>query len=149
MNQPITLSSCGTDFAWAGLSFFFPSLIHWNNFPSTAIIICVSWDFGLLIVTCYKRTQRYFLKNKNDRMFSFQGLCVCTKWKTTLHSESRWVGFVSVLYPYFSQIPEASPSAYLVDIYMTLVILKLTCRLLRFITIREQEKCGTAAWHSG
>lgn len=128
---------------------FIVSLIHWNNFPSTAIIICVSWDFWLLIVACYKRAQRYYAKSKNDRMFSLRGLCVCAKRKTTLDLDSRWVGLFSVVSPYFSKIPEASLSAYLGDIYVTLVTLQLTRSLLRFITIGEQEKCSAAVWHSG
>lgn len=131
------------------LLFLCVSLIHWNNFPSTAIIICVSWDFWLLIVTCYKWAQRYYAKSKNDRMFSLQGLCVCAKRKTILDLDCRWLGLFSVVSPYFSKIPEVSLSADLADIYVTLVTLQLTGRLLRFITIGEQEKCSTAVWHSG
>lgn len=151
MNQPITLSSCGTVFEWTviSFSFFLLSLIHWNNFPNTAVINCVSWDFGLLIVPCYNRAQRYFLKSKNDRTFSLWGLCACAKRKTTFHLDCRWAALFSVVSPYFSKIPEASLFAYLADIYVTLVTLKLTHRLLRFITIGEQEKCSTAVWHSG
>lgn len=54
-------------------------VIHWNNFLSTAIIICVSWDFWHLIVACYKRAQRYYAKSKNDRMFSLEGLFLCSR----------------------------------------------------------------------
>jgi len=124
-------------------------MIHWNNFPSTAIIIYVSWDFWLLIVACYKRAQRYYTKSKNNKMFSLQGLRVSAKRKTTLDLGSRWVGLFCVVSPYFSKTLEASLSAYLADIYLTFVTLQLTHRMLRFVTIGEQEKCGTAAWHSG
>lgn len=54
-------------------------VIHWNNFLSTAIIICMSWDFWHLIVACYKRAQRYYAKSKNDRMFSLEGLFLCSR----------------------------------------------------------------------
>lgn len=77
-------------------------------------------------------------------------VCVCAKRKTTLDLDSRWVGLFSVVFPFFfSKIPEASLSDYLADIYVTLVTLQLTRRLLRFITIGEEEKCSTAVWHSG
>lgn len=81
--------------------FFILSLIHWNNFPNTAVINCVSWDFGLLIVPCYNRAQRYFLKSENDRMFSLRGLCACAKRKTTFHLDCRWAALFFCCFPLF------------------------------------------------
>lgn len=100
------------DSSWIALFFFFFPLIYWNNFASTAITICVSWDFWLLIVTCYKRAQGYYTKSKNDRIFSLQHLSVCVQRETTLDLNSRWVGLFSVFSPYFTKLPEASLSAY-------------------------------------